>query len=203
MAEDPHSARDMLERLEDLADHQDQVRIGDAADEFGHRSFGPFLFVLPLVEISPVGGIPGLPTFLAFVIALIGGQLIFRDDHIWLPNFIEKRSISADKLKKVTDKLEGVAAWLDRWFHDRLRNLAHGVWVKIAGALIVLLCLTVPPLEFIPFASTAPMVAIAAFGLAMLVRDGLLMLIAVVLTAAAIGFTGYILFTQGLSLPFG
>ncbi len=203
MAKDPHSAHDMLEGLEDLADHRDEVRIGDAVDEFGHRSFGPFLFVFPLVEISPVGGIPGLPTFLALVIALIGGQLIFRDDHIWLPNVIEKRSISARKLKKVTEKLEGVADWLDRWFHDRLRSLAHGVWVKVAGALIVLLCLTVPPLEFFPFASTAPMVAVAAFGLALLVRDGLLMLAAILLTAAALGFFGYILFTRALPLILG
>jgi hypothetical protein len=49
------------------------------------------------------------------------------------------------------------------------------------------LCLTVPPLEFIPFASTAPMAAIAAFGLAMTLRDGLLMALGFVLSLVAVG----------------
>ena len=62
---------------------------------------------------------------------------------------------------------------------------------KVAAVMILLLCLTVPPLEFLPFASSAPMLAIAAFGLALTVRDGLLMLIATALSVAAIGFGTY------------
>jgi hypothetical protein len=52
------------------------------------------------------------------------------------------------------------------------------------------LCLTVPPLELVPFASTAPMAAIAAFGLGMTLRDGLLMGLGFVLSvvAVAVGF---------------
>jgi hypothetical protein len=42
-----------------------------------------------------------------------------------------------------------------------------------------------PPLELLPFASTAPMAAIATFGLALLVRDGVLMLVATCLSVAA------------------
>ena len=47
--------------------------------------------------------------------------------------------------------------------------------------------MTVPPLEVLPFASSAPMLATAAFGLALLVRDGLLMTIATVLAGVAVG----------------
>ena len=59
--------------------------------------------------------------------------------------------------------------------------------MRIAGAVVIALAATVPPLELLPFASSAPMLAIAAFGLALLVRDGLLMLIACALSVAAIG----------------
>jgi len=58
--------------------------------------------------------------------------------------------------------------------------------VKLAAVMILALCATVPPLEFLPFASSAPMLAIASFGLALLVRDGLLMLIASVLSGGAV-----------------
>ena len=74
-----------------------------------------------------------------------------------------------------------------------------------AAAVVVALCCTVPPLELIPFASSAPMLAIAAFGLAILVRDGLLMLVALALSALAVGLGGYFWFTAGPSgsiLPF-
>lgn len=56
----------------------------------------------------------------------------------------------------------------------------------MAAGLCILLALTVPPLELLPFATTAPMAAIAAFGLALLVRDGLLMVIATLLAGAAV-----------------
>lgn len=58
--------------------------------------------------------------------------------------------------------------------------------MKLAAACCIILALTVPPLELLPFATTVPMVAIAAFGLALLVRDGLLMIIAMLLAAAAL-----------------
>ncbi len=38
---------------------------------------------------------------------------------------------------------------------------------RIVAGILLLLCLTVPPLEFVPFARTAPMAAIAAFCLGM------------------------------------
>ena len=53
--------------------------------------------------------------------------------------------------------------------------------------MILLLCCLVPPLELVPFASSAPMLAIAAFGLALMVRDGLLMLAAFTLSLGAVG----------------
>ena len=51
-----------------------------------------------------------------------------------------------------------------------------------------LLALTVPPLELLPFASSAPMAAIAMFGLALLVHDGALMIAAWLLAGMAVAF---------------
>ena len=61
-------------------------------------------------------------------------------------------------------KLRGVAHWLDEHSHGRLEPMAQGVWVKIAALVVILLCMTVPPLEVLPFASSGPMLAIAAIG---------------------------------------
>jgi hypothetical protein len=78
---------------------------------------------------------------------------------------------------------------MDRQIHGRLKPLTRGPFVKAAGIIVIALCCTVPPLELLPFASTAPMFAVACFGLAMMVGDGLLMLAAFLLSgmAAALG----------------
>lgn len=205
MTQEPQTATETVEALEQLAEDNDRVRIGDVLDEFGQRSFGPFLFIPALIEVTPVGGIPGIPTLFALIIALVAVQLLVGRDHVWLPQVIQRRSVGADRLMKSAQKLEGVAAFLDRWFKGRLKRFTGPQTQKVAAAVVVLLCCTVPPLELLPFASSGPMLAIAAFGLAILVRDGLLMLVALGLSAVAVGLGGYFWFTSspsGSILPF-
>ncbi len=184
---DIHSASDILDRLRDVANDEEQVPIGDVVEAMGARSFGPFIMLPALIEISPLGAVPGVPTFLALVIAITAAQLLFGRDHLWLPGFVRNRSAKSEKVLKAVDRLRPIAEWMDRWFHGRMKRFASGPFPRIAAACVIALAMTVPPLEFIPFASTAPMAAIAAFGLALIVRDGLLMLIAGVLTVAALG----------------
>lgn len=185
-----HSACDILNMLRTTADQHDKVTVGDVLVAIGERSYGPALLIPALVEITPIGGIPGVPTFLALFIAIVAAQLLFDKDHLWLPDLIQKRSVSANKLHEAADKLNPLASRVDRWFHGRMPRFVKQPWPRIAAAMVILLCLTVPPLEFVPFASTAPMVGIAAFGLALLVRDGLLMIAALTISLAtlALGF---------------
>jgi hypothetical protein len=68
-----------------------------------------------------------------------------------------------------------------------MRWLTTKPFVRVAAAITILLTLAVPPLELLPFASTGPMLAIATLGLALLVRDGMLMILASVIAIAAVG----------------
>ncbi|WP_066554929.1 exopolysaccharide biosynthesis protein [Croceicoccus bisphenolivorans] len=191
MAADPHSVCEILNCLDEVAKEHSKVSVENVVDAIGSRSYGPFLLVPALLEITPVGAIPGVPTFLAVIITLVALQMLFGRKHIWIPGFISHRSVSAERVEKASRKLRKIAAFLDKWFHGRLKALTHGVPVRIAAILIIGLCATVPPLELVPFASSGPMIAVAAFGLALMVRDGLLMLIATAMSLAAfgIGFT--------------
>lgn len=186
MADEPHSVGDILDRLDELADEKDEVSLGQTIEAFGSRSYAPFLVILPLIDISPVGSIPGLPTLLALVIVLTAGQLLFGRKHMWLPGFLANRSLKSKKVAKAVKKLRPVAKRMDKWFHGRLPALTQGPMVRVAAAAIIVLTLAVPPLELLPMATTAPMAAIAAFGMALLVKDGLLMIVAFVAAAGAI-----------------
>lgn len=197
MADGPSSFGDILDTLEELAEKNDRVVLADVLEAFGSRSFGPLLLLPALIDISPVGSVPGLPTALAVVIVLVAAQLAPGRDHLWLPGFIKRRSISSGKVRKATAKARKPADRADRWFHGRLPALTRGVFVRIAAVACILLACTVPPLELFPFATTAPMAAIATFGLALMVRDGAVMIVAILLAGVAVaaGF-GFIL-TKG------
>lgn len=186
MADEPHSVGDILDRLNDLADEKDEVSLGQTIEAFGNRSYAPFLVILPLMEISPIGSIPGLPTLLALVIMLTAAQLLFGRKHMWLPGFLANRSLKSDKVKKAVKKVRPIGERMDKWFHGRLPALTKGPAVRMAAAAIIVMTLAVPPLELLPMATTAPMAAIAAFGMALLVRDGLLMIIAYAAAGAAL-----------------
>lgn len=97
LAKDPTSVGETLDRIEELTKDGEDVRLGAVVEALGHRSHGPFLLIPALIDISPVGGIPGLPTVLGAIIALTAAQMLFGRKHLWLPGFLANRSISAGK----------------------------------------------------------------------------------------------------------
>ena len=202
---EPASVGDVLDELDGLAEKGDQVRVRDVLDDFGRRSFGPFMMIPALIEISPLGGIPGVPTALALFIAMVAAQLVLGCEHIWMPDFVQNRSIASDKVHDAVAKLRRLAHWLDAHSQDRLERLTAGIWLRFAGVVVIALCCTVPPLELLPFASTLPMIAIVMIGLALTVRDGALLLSALIFAglASSIGVYLYLGSDEtGSFLPF-
>ena len=205
MSHEPHSMGDVLGELDALAANHDEVRVADVLDDFGARSFGPFIMIPAVLEITPVGGIPGVPTVLALFIALIAVQLLIGRDHVWMPQFVQRRAVGSKKLHKAVGKLKGMANFLDRHSKGRLEGLTKGTAIKLVAAVIIALCCTVPPLEFLPFASTIPMLAIAVLGLALTVRDGALLLGSLLFAglATALGLATYFGSSgEGSAIPF-
>lgn len=186
MGADDNKVNAIFDELCQTAASEGEVSVGDITESLGHRGFGPLLAVPALIEISPIGGIPGVPTVLALIVGLFAVQIAFGRRHLWLPDFLKHRSVSGDKLRKAIDKMRPFANWLDKWFHERLPRLTeHGAW-RVAAMVVIVMCLTVPPLELIPFASTAPMGVVVLMGVAMTVRDGALMLAAYGLAGIAL-----------------
>ena len=205
MSHEPHSMGDVLGELDELAANHDEVRVAYVLDDFGARSFGPFIMIPAVLEITPVGGIPGVPTVLALFIALIAVQLLIGRDHVWMPQFVQRRAVGSKKLHKAVGKLKGMANFLDRHSKGRLEGLTKGTAIKLVAAVIIALCCTVPPLEFLPFASTIPMLAIAVLGLALTVRDGALLLGSLLFAglATALGLATYFGSSgEGSAIPF-
>jgi hypothetical protein len=193
MTDTIESVGTLLDALERRRENERKVSIGWLFDQLGDRTYGPALLLPALIEISPIGGMPGVPTFLAGLIILFSVQILMGQRHLWLPGFVQRRRISHDRLMQASRALRPVARRLDNWFHGRLEWFTQSGWDRVVALICILFALTVPPLEFIPFASTIPMGAIALFGLSLLLRDGALVLAGLTLAIAGIAAGSYFL----------
>ncbi|MEE9320568.1 MAG: exopolysaccharide biosynthesis protein [Granulosicoccus sp.] len=178
----------LLDQLE-AAIGCETVSIGDLAERIGQRGYGALLIVPALLEITPIGGVPGVPTVLAVIISLFAVQILFGRQRMWLPHFIEQRKLSASRITAGVSELRPLARRLDSCFRGRFSALTERVFVQFAALICLLLMLLVPPLEIVPFASSAPMLAVIAFGLALLIRDGVLMVVAILISGGAFTLT--------------
>jgi hypothetical protein len=63
-------------------------------------------------------------------------------------------------------------------------------FLRVIAALCLLLATSVPPLELLPFASTAPFSAICLFGLGITAKDGLFVVLGLIVSVGAFVLAG-------------
>lgn len=166
-----------------------RVSLGAVLDVVGRRSFGPLLLLAGLVTLAPIiGDIPGVPTLMAVLVWLSAGQLLLRREHVWLPRWLLLRSMAPDKLRQALKRLHAPARFIDRMLRPRLTMFTQPTAVAI---VCVGIAAAMPAMEFVPFSANIAGAALTAFGLALIARDGLLALLAFVLTAMIVALGIY------------
>ena len=169
----------LLDEITEAAEASEgRLTVGELLDRIGHRSFGPLLLLPALIAFTPLGAIPTLPSVMAMMVVIIAVQLLIGLDHFWLPRVLLRRSIAPQRLEKSVKWLRPTAHFIDRLIRPRLTWLTHEPFVHVAALLCILVALTVPPLEIVPFAGTFSWAAIGIFGLALIAHDGVLALLA-------------------------
>ncbi len=154
----------------------DDVSVQDLVESTGENSFATLLFVVALIMVTPLSGIPTAPTIGAVIIALIVGQWALGRDHLWLPGWIARREVSSKTFCKGLEWAKKPAAFIDRHTHSRLTPLARRPLKVIPLAAILLIVATWPFLEILPFFTTLCAVAVALFAFGLMVKDGLYIL---------------------------
>lgn len=182
----------LLDRLSKAADSGQQVSLRAVLKAVGRRSFGPLLLMAGVVTLAPViGDIPGVPTIVAALVFLTAGQLILRREHFWLPHWLLERSVAQDKLRKVLKWLRPAARLIDRLLRPRLTVLTHRTGVHVIAVMCLLIAAAMPAMELIPFSANGAGAALTAFGLSLVAHDGLLALLAFLVTVATFGAVAF------------
>lgn len=175
----------LLERVDAVAGANERVSVGDLLDAVGHRSFAPLLLVTGLVILAPViGDVPGVPTAMGVLVALTSAQMLLRREHLWIPNWMEERSTDARKVRKAVAWMRPVSGFVDRWTRPRLTRFVGRVGSEVIAATSLLVALMTPVMEFVPFSANFAGVAICAFAVALVARDGLIAVAALAATFA-------------------
>ncbi len=189
----PETLEGTLDTME-AAGEKDVVSLDDVRVSIGQKAFGPMLLFPGLVMLSPVGGVPGVPTAMALMVLLVSVQMLAGMEEFWLPRFLRQRSVQRSRLTKAVRYLRKPARFIDKIFRQRLNRLTQKPFTYLIAATCALLSLMTPPLELVPFAGAAPASAITAFGLAIMANDGL----AAIVAFAAAGASFYLVGTTVL-----
>lgn len=184
----PTNLEQLLERLGDARDDGDKVSIGDIVETVGRRSFGPLLLVTGLLAASPLAAIPGIPTTLGVLVAIITVQMLFGRDRFWLPKWITNRRLSHEKFCKTLHWMQKPAHVIDRFLKPRLEVVTRQTGLYTIALICALIGVAMPSLEIVPFSAHIAGLALTAFGLALIAHDGLFGLIALLITAWAVTF---------------
>jgi len=177
--------RAILDRYAE-GDPAQTLRLDELLSGLGKRAFGMLLFVsaLPAFIPIPIGGAIAGP-----LVVLIGLQLLVGRRRPWLPNFLARRGPRREAMARFDRRISPWLARLEHLIRPRLAwVLDHRAAATLTGLLLVLLgVLTSLPIPFTNFLFGAMALM---FALALLERDGALMLLAWLATAIAVAVSG-------------
>lgn len=185
------SLEQLLDRLDEAREGQEQVSMERLMDTIGRRSFGPLLLLIGIILVSPLSGIPGLPSTMGVAVFLLSSQMLLRRKRIWLPEWILRRNISQEKFARAARWMRRPARFIDRLLRERLSFLVDGPASWLLALVCLLVAVTLPLLEPVPFAASSAGVALTCIGLAMIAHDGVFALIAYTAVLGVAGLIGY------------
>jgi hypothetical protein len=174
---------DVLDQLTS-AIHGESIRVEEVVETLGNRSFASLMLIFSLISTSPASAIPGITAVVAAITFLLVVQMIAGRDHIWLPRFVMRRKMSTAKLCRGVGWIRKPVRFAERFLKARLTFLFHRPWLWLPLILILGLTLFMPFMEIVPTSGSIASAVIALFAAGLLTRDGLLVVLSLVLLSA-------------------
>lgn len=191
MGEQPGNLEELLDRIGQAAEERDRVSLGEIVATVGRGSFGSLLLLAGVITVSPLSGIPGMPTLMGLFVILVAGQMLCGREHFWLPGWLVRRSVKRSRVDKALRWLRRPARFIDRGLKPRLDPMLRRPGLLLIALVCTAIGFTMPPMEIIPFTVNGAGAAITIFGLALIARDGLLALAALALAGLLFGLVFY------------
>jgi hypothetical protein len=159
----------------------DRLTFSGLASKLQARAWGGLLVIFAAINVIPLP--PGASIFFAIPLMIVSAQMVFGRATPWFPARIDRRGVTKDELSRLVAKMEWIESRVERMFKPRLGSLTGPGATRLIGVACFILAL----LTMLPIVHVAPAAVIILFGLALIYRDG-----ALVIAAGVIGVVGAI-----------
>lgn len=168
----------LSQRLVQIIDETEADRLSftDLAAKLHSRAWGGLLLIFAAINVLPLP--PGTSVFFAIPLMIVSTQMVLGRASPWFPARIDRRGVRKTELERLIAKMHGFEARIERVLKPRLTSLTAPTATRLIGIACFLLALlaAIP----IPLFHIAPAAAILLFGLALIYRDGVVVIIAII-----------------------
>lgn len=169
----PQTVPRIVRRMQELSRDEGTVSMGHLTREIGAQGHAPLLMLVAIFMILPIGMIPGIGGALGIIVALIGVQMLRGRKGLWIPHFVQRREISADRVQRSTRRLQPLTDWIGQHLQPRWESLSAGTAsLTIIALLLIASGGSLLVLGAIPIATPLIGLPVAVFALGIVGRDG-------------------------------
>lgn len=166
---------------------EDKISIREIKDAIRERGFAILLLIFALPLTIPLPVPPGATTIASMPILLFSLQMVIGLASPWLPQWLEKKSIKRTTLAIIAEKTSAPLKKIEKITCARL-----SIVVSILGTKVFAVCSLICSVSiFIPLPMTnfIPAISIVLMSFGVLNRDGLMILVGIIIGAIGIAIT--------------
>jgi hypothetical protein len=177
------------------------ISVDQIKNSLHERGFGVLLAIAALPLCLPIPVPPGYTTFFSIPLFIFSVQMMWGMKAPWIPKWLAKKQIQKANLEKLVEKATPWLRKIESYLHPRLTYISVHAWERIIGifAFIFSVSIALP----IPLTNFPPGWGILIMSLGLLSKDGLTIIIGMIVGTIGVGITLVILalLWMGVSMP--
>ena len=177
------------------------MTVGELKHALHERGFGILMALAALPLCLPVPVPPGYTTFFSIPLFIFSIQMILGMRAPWLPLWLEKKEIKRTNLEKLVEKAKPWLRKIEIHLRPRMTYISVQNWEKVIGtfSFVFALSIALP----IPMTNFPPGWGILIMSLGLLSKDGLTIIIGIIVGVIGVGITMVVLalIWMGMSMP--
>ena len=160
----------------------ERLTFSELAARLRDRAWGGLLLIFAAFNLLPLP--PGATTVTGLPLLVITAQMALGRARPWFPKKLDQRGIGREHLSRIAAKIGPWEERIERIFRPRLYALTNHHAARVIGLVSFLLSvvLWLP----IPLGNHVPALAMTLFALALIYRDGVLVILAAVAAVASV-----------------
>jgi hypothetical protein len=177
------------EVLEETVDNHsaDEISLGELMRVLQERGFGLLMVVLVLPNCVPIPVPPGVSTIFSLPLIFLAAQMLVGHPVPWLPNWLKQKTIKRATLAAMVAKLSPRLKVIEKLLRPRIPFFESNAGERIIGFFWIVFALSIAvPL---PMTNFVPGIGILLMSLGLLSRDGLVILLGIIVGTLGCLFT--------------